>query len=91
MSKLALQIMGTKNELQRRLREELRNRGIDVNTSDFKDEEERELQAPSTPSGIDISSVLAALMEKMIVITEEQEASRAEIKKMQEASRAENK
>ena len=30
LSKLALPAMGTKNELQRRLKEELRNRGVDI-------------------------------------------------------------
>ena len=41
--------MGTKNELQRWLKQELRNRGIDIDTYDF--EGERELQAPATPGG----------------------------------------
>ena len=51
--------MGTKNELQSRLREKLWNRGIYY---DFEDEEERELQAPATPSVINIISLLAAMM-----------------------------
>ena len=46
LSKLALPTRGTKNELQRRLREELWNCGIGIDTYD---EEERELQSPATP------------------------------------------
>ena len=65
LSKLALLTIGTKTELQKRLREELRNRGIEVDTYYFEDEEERELLTPVYSSGIDISSVLAATMEKM--------------------------
>ena len=53
--------------------EQLRNRGIDVNAYDFEDEEVRESQAPSTPSGIDISSVLVALVEKIQVISKLEE------------------
>ena len=64
LSRLALSTMGTKNELQRRLRETLRKRSIDADTYDFEDEWERELQVPVTPGGIDIS-LLAALMEQM--------------------------
>ena len=39
LSRLGLPTICTKNELQRRLREELRNRGIDVDTYDFENEE----------------------------------------------------
>ena len=46
LSKLALLTIGTKTELQKRLREELRNRGIEVDTYYFEDEEERELLTP---------------------------------------------
>ena len=86
VGKLALSTTGMKNELQRRLRKELRHRGIDINTYEFEDEEERELQAPATTSSTDINSVLDAMREKIQVLTEGQEASRAENQKMQEAN-----
>ena len=51
LSKLSLPTMGTKNELQRRLRrEELRNRGIGVDTYDSEGEEER--YKPLQPSAV---------------------------------------
>ena len=57
LSKLALPSMVTMNELQRRLREELRNRGVDIDIYEFENEEERELQAPATPRGNDLISI----------------------------------
>ena len=52
------------------------------------------LQAPATTSGVNINSVQTALTEKMHVLTEEREASKAKnqklLAKLQEASRAEN-
>ena len=60
----------------------------------FEDEEEREIQAPSTTIGVDINSLLAAMMEKMQVanykLADVQEASSAEDQMLFEASRAEN-
>ena len=53
--KLELPTTGTKNELQRRLREQLQLQGIDIESYKFEDEEERELQAPVTPSNVDIN------------------------------------
>ena len=67
LSKLALPTMGKKSELQRRIREELWNCNIDVDTYDFEDEEEREPQSSATSSGIEINSLLADMMEKMQV------------------------
>ena len=58
LSRLALPTMGTRNEFHRLLSEELLNRGIDVDTYDFKDEEKHELQTTSISKGIDMSSVL---------------------------------
>ena len=46
-----------------------------------------ELQAPAKTSGGDINSFLAAMMEKMQVLTEVQEASRTENQKVQEANK----
>ena len=61
--KLDLLKTGTKNELQRRLMEQFQLQGIDIDSPEFEDEEERELQ--STPSAVDINSLLAAKMEKI--------------------------
>ena len=95
LGKLELPTTGTKNELQRRLREQLQLQGIDIESYEFEDEEERELQAPASSSGVDINSLLASMMEKMqvanqMLLTEVQEASRTENQKLIEASRAEN-
>ena len=43
---------------------------IDIEFYVFEDEEEQELQAPATPSGVDTNSLLAAMMEKMQEITD---------------------
>ena len=64
--------------------------GIDIESHEFEDEEELGIQAPATPGSFDINSLLAAMMEKLQVLTEVQEASRAENQKLFEASRAEN-
>ena len=76
MGKLELPRTGTKNKLQRRLREHQKLQSIGIESYGFEDEEERELQALATPSDTVISSMLAAMMEKMQVLTEVQEASR---------------
>ena len=49
--KLELTTRGTKNKLQKWLREQLQLRGIDVESYQFENEKERELQAPATSSG----------------------------------------
>ena len=67
LDKLELPTTGTKNELQRRLREQLQIEDIDIESYEFEDEEERKLQVSATASGVDISSLLAAMMEKMQV------------------------
>ena len=54
LAKLELSTTGTKNELQRRLREQLQLQGTGIE-SGFEDEEERELQTPATLSGVDIN------------------------------------
>ena len=95
LGKLELPTTGTKNELQRRLREQLQLQGIDIETYEFKDEEEREIQAPAASNSVDFNSLIVAMMEKMEVTKEELfEASRAENQKLlgdvREASRAEN-
>ena len=87
LGKLELPTAGTKNELQRRLREHLQLQGIDIDSHEFEDEDERELQVPTTPTGVDINSLLAAMMEKMQILADVQEASRAESKKMQEENK----
>ena len=46
LGKLELPTAGTKNELQRRLREQLQLQGIDIESYEFEDEEERELHSP---------------------------------------------
>ena len=43
LGKLQLPTTGTKNELQRRLREQLQLQGIDIESNEFEDAEEREL------------------------------------------------
>ena len=43
MGKLELPTTGTKNELQKRLREQLQLQGIDIESYEFEDEEEREI------------------------------------------------
>ena len=68
LGKLALPTTGTKNELQRRLREQLQLQGIDIDSYDFEDEEEREVQVLASSSGFDINSLLAAMMEEMQVL-----------------------
>ena len=92
--KLELPTTGTKNELQRRLREQLQLHGIDIETYEFEDEEEQDIQAPVVPSSVDINSLLAAMMEKMEVTNQKllddvHEASRTGSQKMQETNRAE--
>ena len=87
MGKLELPTTDTKNELQRRLKEQ---QGIDIETYEFEDEYEREIQAPAVSSTVDINSLLAAMMEKMEVTNQKLfETSITESKKMQEANRAE--
>ena len=98
LGELELPTTGTKNELQRRLREQLQLQGIDIETYEFGDEEQREIQDSTAPSSIDINSLLAAMMDKMEVANQRLfEASRAENQKIQEEnkklfenSRAEN-
>ena len=95
LSKLELPTTGTKNELQRRLREQLQLQGIDIESYEFEDEEKRKIQAPATPSGVDINSLLAAIMAKMEVGNQKLfETSRTEnwklLAEVQEASRTEN-
>ena len=43
LGKLELPTAGTMNELQRRLREHLQLQGIDIDSHEFEDEDEREL------------------------------------------------
>ena len=61
LGKLELLTTGTKNELQRRLREQLQVQCIDIESKKFE-EEELELQTLATPSGVDINSLLAAMI-----------------------------
>ena len=82
LGKQELPTTGTKNELQRRLMEQLQLQGIDIEFYDFEDEEERELQVLASSSGVDINSLLAAMIERMQVITGVHEASRAENQKL---------
>ena len=49
LSKLELPTTGTKKELQRRLREQLQLQGINIESYEFKEEEEREIQASCRP------------------------------------------
>ena len=60
----------------------------------FEDDEEQQLQIPATASGVDINSLLTAMMEKVQILTEVQESFRAENEKhlaeVQEMSRTEN-
>ena len=79
-----LELATTRNELQRRLRKQLQLHGIDIELYQLKDEKEREIQAPATSSGVDINSLLAAMMEKMQVANWKLFAN------VQEAPRAEN-
>ena len=62
LDKLDLPTTGTKNELQRRLREELQPQGIDIDSYEFEDEEEREIRCRH--------KFVAAMMEKMQILTE---------------------
>ena len=64
LGKLELQTTGTNNELQRRLREQLQLQGIDIESYKFEEEEDRDIQALAAPSSVDISSLLAEMMEK---------------------------
>ena len=57
--KLELPATGTKNELQKCLREQLQLQGIDIESYDFEDEEEREVHVPACSSGVDVNSLLA--------------------------------
>ena len=84
MSKLEFPTTGTKNELQRRLREQLQLQGIDIETYEFEDEEEWEIQAPASSSGVDINSLLAAMMKKVEITNQKLlEASKAGNQKLQ--------
>ena len=51
LCKLELSTTGTKNELQRRLREKLQLHGIDIESYELEEEEKREIQASVTPNG----------------------------------------
>ena len=90
LGKLELPTTGTKNELQRRLREQLQLQGIDIECYELwknEDVEERELQVHATNGGVDVNSLLSATMEKMqvanqMLFAEVQEASRAESQKI---------
>ena len=55
LGKLELPTTGTKNELQRRLREQLQLQSI----NELEDEEEREIQTPATSNSGDINSEAA--------------------------------
>ena len=66
--------------------------GIDIESYEFEYEEEREIQAPATPSDDDINSLLTAMMETIQVanqklLADAYEASRAENQKTQEANK----
>ena len=76
VGKLELPTTGTKTELQRRLREQVQLQVIAI--------ESYELQAPATTSGVNINSLLSAMMEIM------QEANQKLFADTQEAARAEN-
>ena len=52
LGKLDIPTTGAKNELQRRLREQLQLQRIDIEFYEFEDEEEREIQAPAGSSGV---------------------------------------
>ena len=70
LDQLQLPTTGTKNELERLLREKLQQQGIDIESYEFEDEErelQRNLQAHAAPNDVDINSLLAAMMEKMQV------------------------
>ena len=54
---------------------------IDIQPNEFEDENERELQAPATPSSEYISSLLDAMMDIMQVLMDVQEAFKAENQK----------
>ena len=82
MGKLELLTTGAKNELLRWLRGQLKQQCIDMESYEFEDEEERELQVPATPIGVDINSLLAAMMEKMQILMDVQKASRTENQKL---------
>ena len=47
--------------MQKRLREQLQLQGIDIETYEFDDQEERELRAPADYNGVDINLLLAAM------------------------------
>ena len=95
LSKLELPTAGIKSEMQSRLREQMQLQGIDIESYELEDEEQQELQVPATPRGVDMNSLLAAMMEKMQVLRDVQEASRAKNQKLpadiQEAFRAESR
>ena len=63
LGKLKLPTTGIKKKLQRQLMEQQELQGIDIDSYDFEDDEERLLQALATASGIDINSLLAVMME----------------------------
>ena len=46
LGKLELATTSTKNEVQRRVRKQLQLQSINIESYEFKDEEEREIQAP---------------------------------------------
>ena len=65
--------MDTNNECQRRLGKGVRKHGIDIDTYEFENEKMQELLiqgASVTPRCIEVKSVLAAIMEKMLVLTQ---------------------
>ena len=56
-----------KNELQGQLREQLPLQSREIESSEFECGDEREIKALATPSGVNINSLLAAMMDKMQV------------------------
>ena len=64
LGKPELPTTGTKNELQRGLREQIQLQGNDIEPYEFEDEEERDIQDPASPSSVNTNSMLAAMVEK---------------------------
>ena len=86
LSKLELPIGGSKSELQKRLTEDLQQRGINIDNYEFDDEEEPEVCISGAVS-IDINSLLEKLQaQNKLLLAEAREAWRADVR---ETSRAE--